>query len=143
VPYYSDSYMCMECKLWMCQNCHKTHNRLHNPKLRFQARQWIDGSKEFTPTADCNSCSSDAHCRIQCVSDACGYALCLECCQNTQTQEKFLESHLANNPTHRVFHTIFPTYWYTTKTWRIEPCTCQSLSHPSAPGHCQRCHARK
>lgn len=129
--------------MWICQNCYKIHDQQHREKVRLQLRQWMEESEEFGQSADCNICSAEARCRLQCGTKDCGHALCLRCSQTPSTMEKFLQAHLQKYPTHRLLYAIFPPYWYIPKIWRINPCTCYSLSRLPAPGHCKRCHARR
>lgn len=132
----------MECKLWVCHTCHKTHQRTHQPRLRVQMRKWKTTDRDFIPKTDCISCSTEVRVRLQCAAKDCSHALCMECMRYPQTMEKFLKDHLSSFSTHKVLYAIFPTHWFTLSSWSIKPCNCTSLGRPAVAGHCQRCHAR-
>jgi hypothetical protein len=145
MPYYSDSFLCLQCKLWFCPKCQSTHSSLHRERVRIQLRRWAENTSEFKYSADCTACSTPGRARLQCGFENCHYCLCISCFHKSIVLQKFLEDHTKANKSHKMLYAIFPDHWQVTQSWRTSPCTCLA-PRPAAKAviyHCERCHTRK
>jgi hypothetical protein len=132
IGYSSDSFICVQCKFWLCRKCLNVHTTLHFQRMRVKMRPWKKLSIEFEAMSTCNEYSSIALARLQCGVNDCGYSLCLGCFHSSIKLDKFLEGHIQKQPMHKELLAIYPKEWYVTKAWRNIPCACRKYYSPEA-----------
>jgi hypothetical protein len=123
IAYYEDSFICMECKFWLCRGCRNVHTTLHSQRIRVEMRQWIDFSSEYRPVSNCSECSTIQRARLQCTSKDCSHSLCVGCFHSSVNLDKFLKDHLEKSPTHKELFAIYPEEWSVAEEWK-KRCVC-------------------
>lgn len=139
------SFLCAECKHWVCGACSDGHTAAHMGGLQVQLSPKLE---EFMAEASpCRVCSQEARSRMECECRQYGFALCLPCFHNAAALEKFFAEHAAYHakkkemlPAEIQLLAIYPERWRVLEQWREEVCRCLDQGRPAATMHCERCH---
>ncbi|KAJ9647636.1 hypothetical protein H2204_000266 [Knufia peltigerae] len=141
IPYSDGLFMCPECGMIICKDCHRVHDEHHMRKiLRFRTMQYLPTLPGVPVGGSCWHCAEDSpKSRWQC--DKCEASLCRRCAGNFERRDAFLKAHATEHPEHRSFLALYPPYWTMTTKWVTDHCPCTEVPPGAALGvHCERCH---
>ena len=138
IPYSDVSFLCPECGMIICKNCHPIHEESHLRKiLRFRSMQWMATLPGVAASVSCFHCALETKVRWQC--EKCDSALCRRCAGNFERRDEFIKDHQTKNPDHRSFLALYPPYWTAKQKWIQDKCSCSDVL-PVTAMHCDRCH---
>ncbi|KAF2269768.1 hypothetical protein CC78DRAFT_239312 [Lojkania enalia] len=126
IPYLEKMFLCVDCQLFTCEDCHDSHDRTHlRNMLRFSLIKWMEKLPRIQNSAPCRYCAKETKVRWQCQD--CGIALCRNCVGYSERRIEFFNAHRKRDPDGRSFFATYPQYWSTATEWITSDCQCLEL----------------